>query len=51
VRSALEPIIEMINDFDDSDNFDIPPVTWLPIGTGRPKADVMQQLHDLMLIL
>lgn len=51
VRSAIEPIIAMIKDFDDSDTFDIPPVTWLPIGSGRPKADVMQQLHDLILIL
>jgi hypothetical protein len=51
LRKTIEPVITMINDFDASPTFDIPPVTWLPIGTGRPKADVMQQLHDLILLL
>lgn len=41
----------MVNSFDSSQAFDIPPVTWLPIGTGRPKADVMQQIHDLIQIM
>lgn len=51
LRRAIEPIITTVNDFDTSPIFDIPSVTWLPIGTGRPKADVMQQLCDLILLL
>ncbi|MDF2645353.1 MAG: hypothetical protein K0Q73_1158 [Paenibacillus sp.] len=51
VRAALEPVITMINGFDSPSIFEIPSVTWLPIGTGRPKADVMQQLQDLIIML
>jgi hypothetical protein len=51
VRAALEPVITMINSFDTSTTFDIPPVTWLPIGTGRPKADVVQQIQNLLLTM
>lgn len=51
LRRAIEPVITTVNDFDASPTFDIPPVTWLPIGTGRPRADVMQQIHDLILIM
>lgn len=51
LRDALEPIITKINNFDFASTFDIPPVDWLPIGTDRPKADVMNQLQDLLLIL
>lgn len=51
LRKAIEPVITAVNGFDASPTFDIPAVTWLSIGTGRPKADVMQQLHDLILTL
>jgi len=51
LRKAIEPVITTVNNFDSSPTFDIPPVTWLPIGTGRPKTDVMQQLQDLILML
>jgi hypothetical protein len=51
LRKAIEPVITTVNGFDATTTFDIPAVTWLPIGTGRPKADVMQQLHDLILTL
>jgi hypothetical protein len=51
IRKAIDTIITVVNGFDSSAAFDIPPVTWLPIGTGRPKADVMQQIHDLILML
>ena len=51
LRKAIEPVITTVNSFDSSMTFDIPPITWLPIGTGRPKADVMQQIHDLFLTL
>ncbi|MGF7146286.1 hypothetical protein HNQ56_004753 [Anaerotaenia torta] len=51
IRTALEPVIAMINDFDASTTFDIPTIAWLPMGSGRPRADVMQQLQDLIIIL
>lgn len=52
LRKAIEPVIAAINGFDSSSStFDIPPVTWLSIGTGRPKADVMSQLRGLLLSL
>ncbi|WMJ86771.1 hypothetical protein [Anaerocolumna sp. MB42-C2] len=51
LRAALEPVITMINSFDTSSTFDIPPVTWLPIGTDRPKADVVQQIQNLLLTM
>lgn len=51
LRTAVEPVIAMINNFDSTVTFDIPTVTWLPLGTERPKADVMQQLQNLFLIL
>jgi len=51
MRKAIDAIIMMINSFDSSHAFDTPSVTWLPIGTGRPRADVMQQIHDLIKIM
>lgn len=51
MRKAIDAIIMIINSFDSSHAFDIPSVTWLPIGTGRPRADVMQQIHDLIKIM
>ncbi|MDD3910369.1 MAG: hypothetical protein PHN86_10525, partial [Proteiniphilum sp.] len=51
MRKAIDAITMIINSFDSSHAFDIPSVTWLPIGTGRPRADVMQQIHDLIKIM
>lgn len=51
LRAALEPVITRINEFDDISIFDIPPVEWISFGIGRPKADVMTQLQELILIL
>ncbi|CFX06724.1 Fibronectin, type III [Syntrophomonas zehnderi OL-4] len=51
LRKAIESVITTINSFDSSTTFDIPPITWLPIGTGRPRADVMQQIQNLILML
>ncbi|MDD4510666.1 MAG: hypothetical protein PHY23_07180, partial [Oscillospiraceae bacterium] len=51
IRNAIEPIIDLINRFDNVSTFDVPEVEWLPIGTGRPKAAVMQQLQELILAL
>lgn len=51
LRKALDPVIAAVNGFDPSSAFNIPPITGLPIGTVRPKADVMQQIQDLFLEL
>jgi hypothetical protein len=51
LRKAIESVITAINSFASSPTFDIPPITWIPIGTGRPRADVMQQIQDLILML
>jgi len=51
LRKAIEPVVTAINGFDASSAFDIPPGIWLPIGTRRPRADVMQQIQDLILML
>ena len=51
LRKAIESVITAINSFASSPTFDIPPITWMPIGTGRPRAAVMQQIQDLILML
>jgi len=51
LRKAIESVITAINSFASSSTFDIPPITWMPIGTGRPRAAVMQQIQDLILML
>ncbi len=51
LRKALDSVIAAVNGFDPSSPFNISPITGLPIGTVRPKADVMQQIQDLFLEL
>jgi hypothetical protein len=51
IRTALEGVIDFINQFDTVSTFDVPEVDWLPLGTGRPSAAVMRQIHDLILTL
>jgi len=51
LRTALEPVIAKINEFDATSTFDISTVEWIPFGFGRPKADIMNQLQNLILIL
>jgi hypothetical protein len=52
LRAALEGVVEKINGFDPSTSlFDIPAFDWLPLGVGRPRADVTQQLQSLMTVL
>lgn len=51
IRRALEPVIDLINQFDSGSVFDVPEVNWEPIGNGRPKAAVMNQLQELILAL
>jgi hypothetical protein len=49
LRSAVEAVIHKINSFDPKGA--IPPFDWLPLGTGRPRADVMDQLQSIILNL
>ncbi len=49
LRAALEAVIDLVNGFDTMNAE--PPVEWLNIGTGRPRADVMNQIKDLVLKL
>ncbi len=50
IRSALNPVIDMVNSFhSESMTFDIEPFEWIPLTTGRPKADVITQIHELIL--
>jgi len=51
IRRAIEPIITLINNHDTVTTFDVSAVSWLPIGNGRPRADVMNQLYSLILSL
>ena len=46
LRTAIDGIIERINSFGSGA---IPAVAWIDIGTGRPRADVMGQLMDVVL--
>jgi hypothetical protein len=48
IRAAIDGIIDSINDFNNNTIF---PVVWLPLGTGRPRADVTNQLYDSFFIL
>jgi len=51
IHKAMDSVITAINDFDSVTTFDIPPFSWLPIGMGRPKAGVMEQIHNILLTL
>jgi len=47
LRAAIQGIIDKINSFDNT----AAPIEWLPLGVGRPRADVMNQIMDLVLRL
>lgn len=51
IRHAVEPVVELVNQFAAGSVFDIPEVEWEPIGTSRPRAAVMNQLQELILAL
>lgn len=52
IRRALVQPVTKINGFDsNSSAFDLPPGEWQAIGSGRPEADVMGQLHFVIFIL
>lgn len=49
LRAALQGAADVLNHFDITNTtFDIPEIDWLPLETGRPRADVMNQLFDLI---
>lgn len=52
LRAAIQGVIDRINSFDKaSSENEVVPIAWIDMGNGRPRADVMQQLHDLVLAL
>lgn len=52
LRADIQEIISKINSFDSTAiEQRIEPIEWLPIGTGRPRADVMEQLKEMILKL
>jgi len=52
IREALQPVADIINAYaGDSEEVRIAPFEWLPLGVGRPRADVMNQLYALILSL
>jgi hypothetical protein len=52
LRAALQGVINKINSFDASAAEYTPkPLAWLPIGRGRPRADVMEELKAMILKL
>jgi hypothetical protein len=44
LRAAIQGVVDKINMYDTSAGARIPDTQWLPLGTGRPRADVMEQL-------
>lgn len=52
IRSALNPVIDLVGSFyPETMTFSMADFEWLPLTTGRPKADVMNQIHELILAL
>jgi hypothetical protein len=50
LRAAVQGLVDKINSFDSaSEDNEVPPVNWIDIGTGRPRADIVNQLIDLIL--
>jgi len=50
LRAALQGVIDKVNSYDSAtQTFDVAVIDWLPLGTGRPRADVMAQLQELIL--
>lgn len=52
IRSALNSVIDLVGSFhSETTPFSLADFEWLPLTTGRPKADVMTQIHELILSL
>jgi hypothetical protein len=49
LRAALQGVIDTINAFAGYEI--IPDVAWIPLGYGRPRADVMNQLAAIVMSL
>ncbi|MDR0964781.1 MAG: hypothetical protein LBM60_09210, partial [Clostridium sp.] len=49
LRAAIQGVVDKINMYDTSAGARIPEISWLPLGTGRPRADVMEQLKTVIL--
>lgn len=51
IREALQSVVDIFNAYAGSAGLPVVPSTWLPLGMGRPRADVMGQLRALILSL
>ena len=51
LREAIEQVIELINSHAPSSTLGVTMPEWLPPAPGRPKAAVMRQLQDILLVL
>ena len=51
IRAAVEPVIAAINQYSTNSGFAVPEPDWEALGTGRPRAAVMNQLAELILSL
>lgn len=52
IRSALNPILDLINSYEcEMVGYDFKDFKWIPLSSGRPKADVMTQIQTLILNL
>jgi hypothetical protein len=51
ICSAVDDIVSVINAHDASGAFDVLLVGWQPFTAGRPRADLTQQIQDLILTL
>jgi len=51
IRAAVEPVIAVINQYSTASGFAVPEPDWEELGTGRPRAAVMNQLADVILSL
>ncbi|GHU82914.1 hypothetical protein AGMMS50284_5570 [Clostridia bacterium] len=49
LRAAIQGVIDKINTFDETaQEIRVAPISWIDIGLGRPRADVMEQLAGLI---
>lgn len=51
LRAALQGVVDLLRDFDDDAALEILDFIWIPLETGRPRADIMWQIQDLILHL
>jgi hypothetical protein len=51
VRAAIDEVVAFINTFFVGSPLQLPGIDWRPLGSGRPRADVMNQLADFLTAL